>query len=66
MLGDECGVVTHRGLLPVVGRVGGGDTLAYEDAGMLHDRAYALFPEIAKEFLSWRSQHGEVSQGTVA
>ncbi len=43
-------------------RVALGDTAVCEEDVL----SYALFPEIAKEFLSWRSQHGEVSQGTVA
>lgn len=46
VLGDEDGVVTHRGLPPVVGDVGGGEALVDECPRVDEDGIHALRPEV--------------------
>ena len=47
MLGDEHRVATHRGLLAVVFRVGGGQAAVDKIAGMAEDQRQSLTLEIS-------------------
>jgi hypothetical protein len=48
VLGDEDRVIAHRGLLPVIGNLGGGEPLGDEIGGVRHDGGEPLGLEVGE------------------